>query len=431
MTEISNYSLSRRSKKGIYIHPTSLIRDLMMASILIWLVCPYQAFFSNWYIYGALWAVWIFMAFCADLKSFMYMISSKYTIAAFLWPCSIFILSLFDWAEFAPYQFTIVFVVSSFVYYAKGKHYTTLRFLVIVYFIYSLLIDIYSIQQLSVNPEISRILANSDKNITGVFAHPLMANFSYINNLTLVSVFIVYYIKTTKIKALKILSVAVLILNICLLVFAQYSIALFLFLLFTVIVFLFYPKKSSNTLKTLIIITLLIVILPFSGYILIKLSELMSEGYVARRLRSIGELLSYGSVRNGTDLADRLTLYSLSIKTFVNNFFIGVGGARYGAGGLVGAHSQILDNFAYYGVLFGTQFIWYLVCVYKNGAKLLDKTFKNIYGLIFSIYIIQCILNTSYNEEMLFVMFFIVPSMICLTQRQSTKGSEVRGDRIE
>ena len=268
---------------------------------------------------------WIVIALVTDSMSFKYMAFSKYTWVALSWPCSIFLLSLVDWADFSPYQFTIVLVVSAFVYYAKGNHVKALRFLIAVYVAYAIMISAFSIQQLQINPEISRILANSDKNITSAFAGPFMANFSFVNGLMLVSLFWVFNFKTTHNKRIRLFSLLMVVIGVYLLVCAQYSIA----------------------------------------------------------------------------------LYKLSISTFFHNFFIGVGGKYYGANGLVGGHSQILDNFAYYGVLFGSQFVWYLTCVYKNGAAFLQNDFRKIYRTLFVVYMIQCLLNTSYNEEMLFTIFFI------------------------
>lgn len=154
---------------------------------------------------------------------------------------------------------------------------------------------------------------------------------------------------------------------------------------------------------------------------------MIPPGYVARRLKSLGMMLNFDGIQQGSDLEDRMQLYKLSISTFFHNFFIGVGGKYYGANGLVGGHSQILDNFAYYGILFGGQFVWYLVCSFKNGEVFLKDDFKHTYKMIFIVYMIQCLLNTSYNEEILFTIFFIVPSLIYLAQYDRIKvGMEAK-----
>lgn len=360
---------------------------------------------------------WIVIALVTDSMSFKYMALSKYTWAALSWPCSIFLLSLVDWADFSPYQFTIVLVVSAFVYYAKGHHVKALRFLIVVYVVYAIMISVFSIQQLQINPEISRILANSDKNITSAYAGPFMANFSFVNGITLVSLFWVFNFKRTHNKWMRLFSLAMIALGVYLLICAQYSIALFLFVIFAFIVWIFNSKRRCN--RSVIAFCLVfggLILLPFVGDILLLFSDMLPPGYVARRIKSLGMMLNFDGIQQGSDLEDRLQLYKLSISTFFHNFFIGVGGKYYGADGLAGGHSQILDNFAYYGVLFGGQFVWYLTCVYKNGAAFLQNDFRKIYRTIFVVYMIQCLLNTSYNEEMLFTIFFLVPSLIYLVQ---------------
>lgn len=420
---MNKVALASVRKHQLPVKPLSAMRELFMAVLLVWLVCPYQNFFGNWYIYGGLWTGWAAVAFITDLKAFWYMAFSKYTWAALSWPCSIFLLSLVDWADFSPYQFTIVLVVSAFVYYAKGNHVKALRFLIAVYVAYAIVISAFSIQQLQINPEISRILANSDKNITSQYAGPFMANFSFVNGLTLVSLFWVFNLKTTHNKWIRLFSLAMAVIGVYLLICAQYSIALFLFMIFAFIICIVNSKgRRNSSIKAFFLVFGLPVLLPFAGNILLSLSDVLSPGYVARRLKSIGMMLNFNGIQHGSDLEDRLQLYKLSISTFFQKFLFGVGGKYYEANGLVGGHSQILDNFAYYGILFGVQFVWYLVCSFKNGAAFFENDFKRIYKTIFIVYMIQCLLNTSYNEEMLFTIFFIVPALIYLAQHDSAKA---------
>ena len=417
------FSSFKSKKQPLSVKPLSVLRELIIAVLLIWLICPYQNFFGNWYIYGGLWMGWIVIALVTDSMSFKYMVFSKYTWVALSWPCSIFLLSLVDWADFSPYQFTIVLIVSAFVYYAKGNHVKALRFLIVVYVVYAIMIAVFSIQQLQINPEISRILANSDKNITSAYAGPFMANFSFVNGITLVSLFWVFNFNRTHNKWMRLFSLAMIALGVYLLICAQYSIALFLFVIFAFIVWNFNSKRRCN--RSVIAFCLVfggLILLPFVGDILLLFSDTLPPGYVARRIKSLGMMLNFDGIQQGSDLEDRLQLYKLSISTFFHNFFIGVGGKYYGADGLAGGHSQILDNFAYYGVLFGNQFVWYLTCVYKNGAAFLQNDFRKIYRTLFVVYMIQCLLNTSYNEEMLFTIFFLVPSLIYLVQYDSEQA---------
>ncbi len=420
MNEVSRTSVRTQQTAAM---PLSVVRDLFMASLLVWLVCPYQNFFENWYIYGGLWIGWMITAFITDSGAFRYMALSKYTWAALSWPCSVFILSLADWADFSPYQFTIVLVVSAFVYYAKGNHVKSLRFLIVVYTAYAIMISAFSLQQLRINSEISRILANSDKKITSAYASAFMANFSFVNGTTLVSLFWLFNFRTAHDRRIRLFSLAMVVMGVFLLIRAQYSIALFLFVIFAFIMLIFSSKKQrGNSIKAVFLVLGLLILLPFAGSILQSLSDMIPSGYVARRLKSLGTMLSLDGIQQGSDLDARLRLYKLSVSTFFDNFFFGVGGKYYGANGLAGGHSQILDNFAYYGVLFGSQFIWYLICIFKNGAAFFTDDFRHTYRMIFIVYMIQCLLNTSYNTEMLFTIFFILPSLIYSAQNSRIKA---------
>ncbi len=420
MNEVSRTSVRTQQTAAM---PLSVVRDLFMAGLLVWLVCPYQNFFENWYIYGGLWIGWMITAFITDSGAFRYMALSKYTWAALSWPCSIFILSLADWADFSPYQFTIVLVVSAFVYYAKGNHVKSLRFLIVVYTAYAIMISVFSLQQLRINSEISRILANSDKKITSAYASAFMANFSFVNGTTLVSLFWLFNFRTAHDRRIRLFSLAMVVMGVFLLIRAQYSIALFLFVIFAFIMLIFSSKKQrGNSIKAVFLVLGLLILLPFAGSILQSLSDMIPSGYVARRLKSLGKMLSLDGIQQGSDLDARLRLYKLSVSTFFDNFFFGVGGKYYGANGLAGGHSQILDNFAYYGVLFGSQFIWYLICIFKNGAAFFTDDFRHTYRMIFIVYMIQCLLNTSYNTEMLFTIFFILPSLIYSAQNSRIKA---------
>lgn len=409
-------TISKRQQTKVNYGLFSLLRDASMACLVLWLTSPYQAFFNNWYIYGFLWIIWIVFAFLSDSKSFIKTYKTKYVFIIFLWPCCMALLSLADWAAFSFYQFTIPFLLTSFAYYANGNHYKSLAFLLFCYFAYFVCIYVNSVRQLRINPNISRILANSDKKITIDYAGVFMANFSFINNLSFLGIFLVFAFKTAKKRILKLILIIPTALCAYLLILAQYTIALLIFLVFSLFILFFFSNRQRKNNKALVAVAVLLLLLPFFGLILQEIVNIIPSGFVERRLRSISELLTFQQIDSNSDLANRASLYWLSVETFFKNFLFGVGGKEFGANGIVGAHSEILDNYAYYGVLFGTIFIFYLISVYKNNASSFDGNFKRAYRLIFIAYFVQCLFNTSYNEEMLFVVFFISPSLIFLLQ---------------
>jgi len=398
---------------------TSILRDITMSFIVIWITSPFQDFFQNWYIYGGLWAVWLVFALFANQKTFTTTFSLPNLFFACLWPICIGFLSLFSWANFSPYQFTIGLLVISVTYYFRCKERAPLKLLLSIYVIYVIAINLYSCQQLLVNDQIARILANSDKTLTTEFAHPFMANFPHIYNLALLSIALIYIMIYCQLsKLLKILFLVFLASNLYTLFLAQYSIAILTVVIFTTAVLC---RKFFRTTSQAIISSIVIVIIFFFAYLSLAefldyLASQTDSRLYAKRLNSLSHLLSTGTSDQGSDMSERFSLYTLSFETFMKNPFIGVGGYFYGAKGLVGGHSDILDNYAYYGFFLGSIFIFYLCQMYKSKVTFIPLHNQYAYKIIFLAYIFDSFLNTCYKEQELFVIFFVIPALLFLIQ---------------
>ncbi len=398
----------------------ALPRDLFLSAILIWLTNPYQDFIENWYIYGALWIGWIIFAILANERAFSKAFFNKASLVAFSWPIAVCLLSLFGWANFALYQFTIPFLLLSFGYYVVGDCTKSLKFFVMLYIGYAAIININSIIALEANGEISRILANSDKSITAQYASPTMANFQHVNNMAIFGVACLACVKYNQNRIFsKVLLLAVAVNSIILLVSAQYSIALFSFVIFAFIILYSNYKNKTSIAKVLLTCIVLFVVMLFVGSIISNIASNMSSGYVQRRLKSIGSLLSGGGMDTNSDLYSRLYLYTLSIKTFFSNLIFGVGGAEQYANGLVGGHSTILDNFAYYGVLFGSLFVYYIIASIKNVVGCFQGEYKKVMKTIFVMFILFMLLNTCYSEQMLYAIFFVYPALVFVVMKKT------------
>lgn len=398
---------------------TTVVRDISMLLIVIWITSPFQDFFQNWYIYGGLWAIWIVFALFSNKNAFATALSLHNLFFSCLWPICIGFLSLFEWANFSPYQFTIGLLVISVTYYFKSDARISLKVLLSVYIIYVIAINLYSCQQLLINDQIARILANSDKSLTTEFANPFMANFPHIYNLAILSISLIYiivYCKTSKV--FKMFFIAFLASNLYTLFLAQYSIAILTVVIFTTVLCC---RRFFRTTSKAIIYSIIIAIFIFFAYLSLAefldfLASQTDSRLYAKRLSSIAHLLSTGSSDQGSDMSERFALYNLSLTTFIKNPIIGVGGYIYGAHGLAGGHSEILDNYAYYGIFFGSVFIYYLYKMYKSKVVYLPPYSRYTYKIIFFAFLFDSIFNTCYKEQELFVIFFVIPALLFLTQ---------------
>lgn len=395
-----------------------------MGVILLWITSPYILFITNWYIYAYLWVGWIIFAYFSNPRAFITMISCKYTIIAFIWPLLVCILAYWEWADFSPYQFTISLFLISIIYYISGKYVISLRFFIIIFVIYVLLINNYSIKVLLQNPQAARVLAHADKEVTADLAHPLMANFAYINALSLFSLSICAFLKLKGGRILvKVFFILLLALNVYVLILSQYSLAII-----TLVIFLFFIVVSNSKHRGRRIIWYFIlgfITIFFGGGILLMLSNVVGSSLFSNRLHSLGEFLSSGNIENGSDFQIRIDLYSKSLNAFINNLFIGVGGATYTAGGLVGGHSTILDTFAYYGLFVGLIFMFYLYSIYKNSVRFLDSEMHQIYRIIFISFLFINVFNPGYQEPILFTMFFISPALLFLAKTNTTDKNNI------
>lgn len=418
-----NASIEKHEK---HMNLISFPRDAIMTIIILWLLCPYQAFFANWYIYGVLWCAWIVFALLANSKAFLTTFLSIESLVMFSWPITNMILFMLDWSNFSLYQFTIPLFLLSFSYYARSKSYKPIKFFVVIGYIYLAIIFIYSIIILQANREIARILASSDKNITSQYAGVFVANFSSITNAVTTALLCLFGLKMYKSdmnRAKRILYELMFVISGILLWEAQYSIAIINFLLCSIIIlWLDIKKHKTNYVKSILGIILFLFMVFYAGSILIFISENIEYGYVSRRLESIGQILSSGEIATGTDMEERLNLYFISIDTFFSNFFFGVGGNEYMANGIVGGHSSIIDNYAYYGVIFGTQFVIYLITIIKNNKRYLYGSCSKIYSLLGGLYVYNCIINTCYTEEILFFTSFIIPAVLYTMQNKYSEN---------
>jgi hypothetical protein len=403
--------------------PVSGIRDISMCLLMLWFVNPYQRFMGTWLIPGVLMLTWIVFAYFAFPKAINRMIFTKHFQISILWPIFLVVLSLFGWAEFSLYPFLMPFYLSAFCYYAYGKNYKSIKFFITIYLLYIVAIGSNSLIKMEDNWEIARILANSDQTVTSAYASPLMADFSHIYAMLFIVLTGAYYIKYYQKTFLKVaISVFVIVLNVLLILRSQYTYAIILMLVFATCIYFFNFNNTGFTLKKVItpfvLILALVLFWIYGAEILYWIGNNINATSVTTRINSIAHTIENGSIQSGSDLQKRIMLYDRSVQTFLSNFVIGVGGKVYKAGGLVGGHSQIIDNYAYYGVFGGTFFIVYLISIYKNVRAYLVQNNYKFFRLLFWLYLINCLINTSYTEPILSAVYFIIPMFLFILQRK-------------
>ena len=148
-----------------------------------------------------------------------------------------------------------------------------------------------------------------------------------------------------------------------------------------------------------------IFILPFVMQLIVE-GEFF--GYeVNARIEELLRLIN-GEDLEGTDLSVRFLQYFTSLGAFFSSFGLG---RIFVPSVSVGTHSQWFDGFGNYGVFF----IVYLVGVFVFSKFIVDSMpdegSKQLYKLVFIIYVVMSLTNTSTWAPITLSLFVMVPFM--------------------
>lgn len=142
-----------------------------------------------------------------------------------------------------------------------------------------------------------------------------------------------------------------------------------------------------------------------TGIVLMDFAE-KTGGIIGRRLNEVGQFLR--GQGQSADISARFLLYTMSFMTALNHPFFGAHYEKHIYGTeLVGNHSEILDTFANYGVVFGTTLfllIFYNVFRQKREAN-------GVSGVYIFVYMIISFLNPFHSFVSYFALFYMAPAL--------------------
>lgn len=271
---------------------------------------------------------------------------------------------------------------------------------------------VYTIYRLELNPLLSRYMSTgSFYEYTDSATLRGVISFGGVYGLVLVSVAllaIAYRRKTKKINC-----IFLMIIYCALIIRAQFMISivlLFAGLMYVVVINHFNKQNKIYGLIVLIVGgSLLSLFLPDLLLWIIR-TDFFGEA-LNQRLEEIRLLLTGGQLSAETDMILRLEKYLASLSAFGKSLGLG---ALWDKSVTAGGHSEILDGFANYGLIF-IVFIIAIISFRKYiDSKLSGESLK-IYKIVFGIYIMMSLLNTSTWAPMMLVLFVVIPFM-CLNE---------------
>lgn len=404
------------------------LRDLTMSLLVVWLESPYQNFMS-FTVFGMLWAIWFFLAFASNSQAFAFMIQSKRSLAVYFWPFVYLMVVLAGKDTFSYVVFLYPFISLCGIYYIETRSFNSIKAFISIYFVYLFMIYLGSIMALVENPMISRILADSNKEVTKEFATPFVANFSTVNNTSLLlPVFIYLLLKKNLSGNKRFFAWLLVILGVAVMLMAQYFLAVVVSACLLSFLFLFDSMNRTKAIILLLLYLITIGVVVFFEPLVLCLAAVFKSEVYANRLLEIAKAVTEFKVSETTDLAIRVNKYLLSLKTFIENPLFGVGAISSKARGLVGGHSQYFDALACYGLFVGSLFIYIVPCLYRCYEWYFEKKYHYVLKCVFISYFIDNTINLCYTPEMLFFIAFVIPMYLLLVQ--DFEGVHVYGENI-
>ena len=353
------------------INTKGFLKIFTVALLLLLLFTPMQAYYKV-YIHIALFVL------CYLSSGKAYKITLPFLVSSIM-ICFIFVvISILKGNDATMDQigFYLHYITWPVLFICVARNYNVVEIKHLLYFIIAICIigDILSLKQLSINPDIARLLAGTHLKGDKIAYYKMgVGGYGYVFAMTFFTFGIVRWLMKSNNKLEKIYLTVFLIINSIFILYASYTTAIIITLILICLALLA-DMKRGNRFAIFVIVALVLI---FLGKPLLEVGYSVANDlelkWVAKRF---GQLI-YAKENDDMSSLRRVRLYKLSFHTFVSNPILG--------GDEIGGHSQILDSLAQYGV-FATLLIVFIRNCKKLSDRFLKKSDLSIYTLIFFIF---------------------------------------------
>lgn len=172
------------------------------------------------------------------------------------------------------------------------------------------------------------------------------------------------------------------------------------------------PRLLLTVLATLVVVMLA---LPLLGSLLSALLPLAEGTNFANKIRDVQLSLQLGEMM-GT-AGDRFERYARSLRLFAENPLIGVLAVDD-----VGKHSEVLDNYARWGVIYGSIFVYLIAFLPVRAMLMLRDNFGAPLAMLAAIVVVFG-LNSGFANAgvMIFLMFPVAAHLLAGMERRSPR----------
>lgn len=402
--------LTKYSNKKLTINDLMRVPHLALAVItLLWLNVGVYTYISHYMqdtIKLLVFAIWFGMACFFKRNYFINYIVRIMPLIIFYG--ILFLISLLNYSsalELYISTFRYLFIVYSiFLYYINDYNHKLLWIITVILCIDLLYVGFNTYIQLQINPSIARYLATSSdlqRVLLGAEAYQGIGSYSYAYSIVIIELlFLFNLIYGDKHKTLSVIGfVAVLVL----LINMQFTIAILLSLIFgCYLVFAKVATKNTAFIGIAFIVIILLLVFVFLPNMFDFLSNVdFIPDNVSVRFNEVSLFLQ-GSDIDGTDMSERLRLYSISLKTFFQHIFIGT------LTGTIGNHSAWLDLLGRLGLLSIPLFVFF-IREYKYIVSKLNIKCRIYVKTCYLYFLILGFINTAFFAQLFVMLFIMVP----------------------
>ena len=370
--------------------------------------------------------LWILFAYLKNKTKFceFFLGRKKMVLSVYLWLFVSILLYMTQNQYMSSYAIKniirIAFNILIFGYYFYEGNRKTIKKMCIIALITITIIMINTISNLIKYPNLSRILAteNPEKyegyiNIKGI------GSYGFIYGIVFLGITFCCTLKLQKITIKNKLFILIYIFIILMtLIYAQFTISIIL----TVLGITLNILNVGNLKKLVLIAIILILAISSFNSIIVQILDTLADNVeqyeLSQRIIEIRNFIENKNIDNSSDLESRITRYNMSFRTFCQDFL------GLDKGKKIGGHSQILDEYAKYGVVIATitflPIIMYMKWIYK---VLNSKRMKKIWYINCVIYFLLSLINTSMFIVTMILLLFCVPSILYSMEGEKNENS--------
>lgn len=385
-----------------------------LSYLITWSLLPIFSVMTNSgifrYSFGVMVALWFITAVINLPKKYVSIVIIS--MSSFLFIMFLYLvigfgdLNLFD---FVNYLLLFASGVNGYLYFFSGNK-AVLKYITVISLLLVGVTTLTTNFALFTNAGVSRMLTSSstDQAITLALRRANVGAFDFIYGLVILLPVFIEMLRN-KNSYIKIDGIVFLVISIVCIVKSNFTMALLLTIVTVVLSLVLHRRK--NWMITVILCIVAVLITPYLLKLLLEYVYSIQTSILAKD-KINGILLFLNGSGKISSVTDRTELMQISLKSFIESPIWGNGGYyRVTNTGIIGKHSQFIDDFARYGILGGIPLTQYVFSTIKRLKGDRQKNITDCFSISTIVFLMLGFLNPIYNYGIL-MCYFISASCI-------------------